>query len=116
MSGYPRSQRAERVGQCLGVAVRTLTFRGGRFMQMPVGVRVLLWTGGLGFIALLFFFALWFAVILVLAWIAINVMQRIGQPGRFKWEPTDPHDPRERLFYDPVAYNHDPDPRFEDPN
>ena len=63
--------------------------------------------------ALLLFFAFWLAVIVALAWGARKLIQLGGEPGRFKWEPTDPNDHRRHLFYDPLTHNHDPDPRYE---
>jgi len=82
---------------------------------MPVGIRVLLGAAGVAAIALLFFFVLWLAVVLALAWIAMKVMPLVGQQGRFNFEPTDPNDHRQSLFYHPLSYNDDRDPRFPDP-
>jgi len=65
--------------------------------------------------ALLLFFAFWVAVIVALAWGALKVIQLGGHPGRFKWEPTDPNNHRQSLFYHPLFYNDERDPRFSDP-
>ncbi|HXR89566.1 MAG TPA: DUF3742 family protein [Steroidobacteraceae bacterium] len=118
MRGYSHHRRTEEMGRRLGAAVRRLAFRNGRVTRLgnrPFGVRVLLWAAGMAIAALLLFFAFWVAVIVALAWGALKVIQLGGHPGRFKWEPTDPNNHRQSLFYHPLFYNDERDPRFSDP-
>lgn len=94
-----------------------LTFRNGRVTRLgepPLGIRLLLWATGIAIVGLLLLFAVWVALVIVLAWVAFKLMRIGGRAGQFTWEPTDPDDRRRHLFYDPLTHNHDPDPRFED--
>src|SRR5215469_696815 len=118
MTDYPYNRRAEETGRWLGAALRRLVFPNGRVSWLgnrPFGIRVLLWTAGMAVIALLLFFAFWLAVIAVLTWVAVKLIQLGGYRGRFKWEPTDPNNHRQNLFYHPLFYNDERDPRFSDP-
>ncbi len=82
---------------------------------MPVGIRIALWAASVAMVALLVILAFWLAVAIVIAWGAVKVLQHGGHPRRFTWEPTDPHDHRQSLFYHPLFYNDERDPRFSDP-
>lgn len=118
MSAYPHNRRAENAGRWLGGAVRRITFRNGRVTRLghpPIVVRVILWTLGVAMVGLLVLLAFWFALVVVLSWIAFKVLQHGGRQAQFKWEPTDPNDHRQSLFYHPLSYNDDRDPRFPDP-
>jgi hypothetical protein len=85
-----------------------------RLGTLPVAIRVALWAVCVATVALLVFLAFWLAAVVVLAWIALKVL-RVGLNAKYtEFELTDPNDHRRNLFYDPLAYSDDPDPRFED--
>lgn len=95
-----------------------LTFRDGRIAhvgQLPFAIRLLLWATGMVIVGLLALFAVWVAVVAVLAWAAVKVSQLVGNTTEADFELTDPNDHRKSLFYHPLSFNDDPDPRFPDP-
>ena len=118
MSDYSHNRRAEETGRWLGGALRRLNFRnaqGMRIGQLPLAVRLLLWTTGIAIVGLLVLFAVWIALVVVLAWVAVKVFQLVGKTAEADFELMDPNDHRKSLFYHPLSYNDDPDPRFLDP-
>jgi hypothetical protein len=117
MTGYPHSRRAEKTGRWLGGVVRRLTYHTGAVEGVkspPLAVRFGLWGVGVAAIGLLILFAFWLAAVVVFAWVALKLMQAGATAKRSRFALSDPHDHRQRLFYDPLSYNDDPDPRFED--
>lgn len=89
--------------------------RVGRIGQLSLAVRLVLWATGLAIMGLLVLFAVWVALVVVLAWAAVKVSQFVGNTTESDFELTDPNDHRKSLFYHPLSYNDDPDPRFPDP-
>lgn len=117
MGSYPHIHRAETAGRWFGAVVRRLMRGNGRVTrdgQPPVAVRIGLWAAGIVAIGLLILLAFWIAAVVAMAWIVLEVIQAGANAKPSRFELTDPHDHRQRLFYDPLFYNDDPDPRFED--
>ena len=118
MAGSQNSRRAEGAGRWLGGVVRRLMLRNGRVARLktpPLALRVLLWITSLALVGLLAILAFWLALVVVLAWVAVKVSQLVGKTTDADFELTDPNDHRKSLFYHPLSYNDDPDPRFPDP-
>ena len=117
MRDYPHNRRAEEAGRWLGGVVRRLTChrRTVAGVKSPsLAVRIGLWAVSVAAIGLLILFAFWLAAVVVFAWVALKLMQAGAGAKQGRFELSDPHDHRQRLFYDPLSYNDDPDPRFED--
>lgn len=117
MRDYLHNQPAEETGRWLGGVVRRLTYQKGTVAGEkghPLAVRVGLWAIGVAAIGLLVLFAFWLAAVVVFAWVALKLMQAGASAKQSRFELSDPHDHRQRLFYDPLSYNDDPDPRFGD--
>lgn len=118
-----KTANSERIGRGLGRAWRTLLRADARLATWMIGhglspgiARVLLWTLKLGLISLLAFIALWLAVVFAVAVIAAHAVRSgAAVPARSVFDPSESTDHRQHLFYDPIAYNDDPDPRFSDP-
>lgn len=118
MRNYSHNRRAEEAGRSLGAAVHRLISRKRRVArvgQLPVAFRLLLWATGIAIVALLALFAVWVALVVVLAWAAVKVSQFASNTTEAEFELTDPNDHRKSLFYHPLSFNDDPDPRFPDP-
>lgn len=75
-------------------------------------VQPLLWAFNLIILGLVVYAGWWIALLLVIALFAAKGMAQADQ-SETKWFP-EADDHRNELFYDPLSYNHDPDPRFED--
>ena len=82
---------------------------------VPAAIRVALWAVGIAAVGLLVLLAFWLAAVVALAWVAFKVIRFGARSGQFTWEPADPEDHRQSLFYHPLSYNDDRDPRFPDP-
>ena len=118
MRDYSHIRRAEKAGRWLGNLLRRRTFRNGgitRLTGQSLVVRVLLWATGIAIVGLLLLFAVWIAVVVVLACAVLKFAQLSGKASDADFELVDPKDHRKSLFYHPLSYNDDPDPRFPDP-
>jgi hypothetical protein len=82
------------------------------------------WIMKLMVLAILLYAAFWLALVVAFAVIAAAVTRHASpddaehydeDAGRPEWERGEPTDHRQRLFYDPLSYDDDPDPRFHDP-
>lgn len=78
------------------------------FLVLP-----LLWAFNLVILALVIYASVWIALVLVIALFAAKGTARADQ-SETEWFP-EPEDHRDELFYHPINYNDDPDPRFSDP-
>ncbi len=123
--------KAEYVGKRLGRAWRGFVRQESRATQWMVDrglsrlVAVsILWIVKLIVLAILLYAAFWLALVVALVAIAAAVARHASpddaehydeDAGRPEWERGEPTDHRQRLFYDPLSYNDDPDPRFHDP-
>jgi hypothetical protein len=122
MARYLHIHRAEAAGQRLGGVVRRLMRRNGRVTCLnpagggvPCATRVLLWSVGVAIVGLIMIVTFWLALLVGFALAAAKLLQHAARaPEAPVWEPKDPNDHRRNLFYHPLSYNDDPDPRFED--
>lgn len=76
---------------------------------------VLLWTMKLAVLAGLLVFFSWLVLIAVICLVVARfapVVDLSDDDDPPAWTTVDPEDHREDLFYDPISYNDDPDPRF----
>ena len=113
---------ADCVGKWLGRAWRGLARQEARATHwmmchgMPqLAAASILWIVKLALLAVLLYAAFWIAVVLGIVLIAATVAQHADQEEQPHWLEKDPDDHREDLFYHPLSYNDDPDPRFHDP-
>jgi hypothetical protein len=122
---------AEYVGKRLRRAWRGLAHQEARSMRWMIerGVPRLvaastLWIAKLAVLAAFMYVAFWFALVLAIVLIAATAAKRAHHVdsgacsydedvARPAWEKGEPTDHRQRLFYDPLPYADDPDPRFE---
>ncbi|SDS20669.1 Protein of unknown function [Halopseudomonas litoralis] len=76
----------------------------------------LLWTVKVIVLLVLFYTAFWLTLIMVFtitaAWLSDSHAKE--EHADFLGSEAEEIDHRESLFYDPINYNDDPDPRFED--
>lgn len=112
---------AERAGRTLGRLWRGCVRMDRRATQALVakgwkpgvakGVLLLVKIAAFG---MLLYVALWFALLLAFvvaaAWIARNVATEESE----EWAIGEQADHKRSVFYDPINYNDDPDPRFDD--
>lgn len=75
----------------------------------------MLWIVKLSVFAILLYVGFWIAVVLLAVLIAAGGALRADEEEQPKWLEKDPDDHRDDLFYHPLSYNDDPDPRFDDP-
>lgn len=104
MKAYSSNTNAERTGERLGYAWRAFIRKDHRITQgaSPFTASAFLWIMKLAALAAL-----------PLAAIAAAIARRGDQQPPQDWFPK-PTDHRDEPFYDPLSYNDDPDPRFED--
>ena len=115
---------AERFGRWLGHKWRGYTRHERSLAErlvskgVPSGVTVVLrWLVRLAVLAVLFYVASWFALVLVLLVAAAWAMEHAAEEeddDLLKYQHPEQPDHRDRLFYDPIDHNDDPDPRFDD--
>jgi len=124
MDAHTNSSKAERAGKRLGRAWRTLLRREARVLHWmvdqgapPLTAKITLGLVKLAVFAWLLYVAFWLtlgAVFVLLTAAAAEQAGRDPDRGPTTWGPNEHVDHRKSLFYDPIAYNDDPDPRFED--
>lgn len=114
--------KARYVGQRLGRAWRGLVRQETRVTHWIVGhgmpwyiATSIVWIVKLAVLAILLYAAVWIAVVLAMVLIAAAGVRHADEEEQPKWLEKDPDDHREELFYHPISYNDDPDPRFYDP-
>lgn len=113
---------AEHAGLSLGRAYRALRRRQAGLVGWLIGrgtppwaAKTLLWCLNATLIAIAVWSIFWVVLLVTVAVVLAGLAQRTdkGQPPP-RWQPNDPNDHRQSLFYHPLSYNDDPDPRFED--
>lgn len=122
MSASFRNSKAERAGRWLGRASRALVRQEARVTRWmidngmsPRAAAAVLWIVRIGILAILMYVVFWLALVIAFAWVAATLAQHANQdPEQPVWEPNDPTDHRNSLSYDPINFNDDPDPRFEE--
>lgn len=63
---------------------------------------------------LLFYAAFWLALLVAFAGAAAWAARGFAYGEHEEWEIADHADHKRSVFYDPINYNDDPDPRFDD--
>lgn len=124
---------AEYVGKRLGCACRGFARQEARSMRWMIErgvprmvVASTLWIVKLAVLAAFMYVAFWLVLVLAIVLIAATAAKRAHHVdsgacsydedvARPAWEKGEPTDHRQRLFYDPISHNDDPDPRFHDP-
>ncbi|EDS87686.1 hypothetical protein BURPSS13_P1275 [Burkholderia pseudomallei S13] len=72
------------------------------------------WAVKLLVLVVVLYAAFWLALLLALLVIAGLVASHIDGSAREESPLNDESDHKKNLFYDPINYNDDPDPRFDD--
>ncbi len=121
MRASPKMTMPGRAGRILGRAYRSAMRREAHVVRwlvgkgLPIaGAKAILWIIKLAALAVLLYVAFRLALLLLLvasaAWLASGVNQ--AEPE--EWAIGDQADHKKSVFYDPINYNDDPDPRFDD--
>ncbi|CAJ5369563.1 Uncharacterised protein [Burkholderia pseudomallei] len=112
---------AERVGQAFGRAWLAIRRQDARVAQhlkrqgLPRGVALLImWAAKLLVLGALLYVSFWLVFLLVVLAIAGVAASHIDASERDESPLSDESDHKKNLFYDPINYNDDPDPRFDD--
>jgi hypothetical protein len=80
-----------------------------------VAASVLLWIAKLAVLGVLLYAAFWLVLLILILFAAIWMRQdNTAADPDFLRQKADERDHRESLFYHPMCFNDDPDPRFED--
>jgi len=121
MKPKPRISTAERFGRWLGRGWRGY-LRGERRMlewlvakDMPEWIAVvLMWAVKLAVLGVLLYVAFWVLLVFVVAAARVAKHSAEQEEDDFMNKKAEERDHRESLTYDPINYNDDPDPRFEE--
>jgi len=82
---------------------------------LPIsGAKAILWIIKLAVIGVLLYVAFWLALLLLLVASAAWLARGVDQTEPEEWAVGDQADHKKSVFYDPINYNDDPDPRFDD--
>lgn len=119
---YHQIRGAERAGRSFGWIWRKFTRQEARIARELIGAGLppaitsaLLWILKLAVLAVIGYAVFWLGMLLLVILVVATAATRPGRDSaRFVFEPNDPNDHRQRLFYDPLTHNDDPDPRWED--
>jgi fatty acid desaturase len=75
----------------------------------------MVWIAKLAVLGVLLYVAFWLALLIVVAGVVVWMQQdNAAEEPDFLGRKAEERDHRESLFYHPVCFNDDPDPRFED--
>ena len=121
MNTTTRTSTAERLGRTLGRGWRAYV-RGERRASnwlvskgVPVaGATVLLWLVKLVVLGVLLYSAFWLALLVAFSVVAAWAARGSAYDEYEEGEIGDQADHKRSVFYDPINYNDDPDPRFDD--
>jgi hypothetical protein len=112
---------AERAGKWLGRAWRGFVRHEGRAIHwlaskgLPAGVGGLLfWIVTLVVFGVLMYAAFLLALLLLFAAAAALAARNSDYDEQEEWAIGDQAEHKKSVFYDPINYNDDPDPRFDD--
>jgi len=123
MNTTTRITTAERFGRWLGRGWRSYV-RGEQRVSawlvakgVPVSVATaLVWVAKLALLGVLLYVAFWVALLIIFmmaaGWAAEHSESQ--EEDDFMNQKAEERDHRESLFYHPINYNDDPDPRFQD--
>ena len=122
MAIHTHSSSAERAGMWLARVWLGCVRQEARIARWMIGhgtsrlmATTIFWIVKLTVFAILLYVAFWIAVVLAIVLVAAAGAQCTDDEEQPKWLEKDPDDHREELFYHPLSYNDDPDPRFHDP-
>jgi hypothetical protein len=76
--------------------------------------QVMRWSIKLALLTVLLYVTVWLALLVTFVVIAAWVVKTINSDEPIEWAIGEQADYRKSVFYDPLYYNDDPDPRFED--
>lgn len=116
-----RPTRAERAGRVLGRAwrgglrqeARAVHWMGERGVPASVA-KAVLWMLKLAVLGVLLYVVFWLAVLLVCAVVAAWTAHNSRSDEPEEWAIGDQADHKRSVFYDPINYDDDPDPRFDE--
>lgn len=116
------NSKAESIGRWLGQTWQRLIRQDTRVARWminrstsPLVANLLLWIMRLAVFAVFLYVAFWLAIVIVIAVIATALFQSGGRHRQHQKWFAEGADHRDELFYHPLTYNDDPDPRFHDP-
>lgn len=114
-------QWAHRLGHEMGHAWRGFMRaerRIGRWLETcgvpESGAQALLWLANIVLVAVLLYVAFWLGVLILLAAGATWAISSSNDEKATDWTTPRSTDHKNSPFYDPINYNDDPDPRFEE--
>ena len=115
---------AERAGRALGRAWRGFLRleRQAHVWLVTQGMNAglaegMLWAIRLALLALVLYGAFWVALVLGFVVVSVRMAEQVSpeeDDDDFLGRKAEERDHRKSIFYHPVSYNDDPDPRFED--
>ena len=121
MKTTEQSTFAERAGRALGQlwrgCVRLDRKANGWLVAQglaPGAANTVLWVVKVAAFALLLYGAFWIALLLAFAMGAAWMVQNSTEGEQEEWAIGEREDHKSSVFYDPINYNDDPDPRFHD--
>ena len=121
MKSAAQTTFAERVGRALGRVWRSCArldreANGWLLAQglAPGVAKAALLVAKLVAFGLLLYAAFWLALLVAFAGAAAWAARRSAYGEHEEWEIVDYADHKRSVFYDPINYNDDPDPRFDD--
>jgi Protein of unknown function (DUF3742) len=120
MKTFTHTMFAERVGWALGHAWAAYKRQERRAVELMVGkglttstAKIVLWGLKLLLLGGLLYAALWLTLVLTFVVAAALIANHVDA-DRLQGQFTEDPDHKKNLFYDPINYNDDPDPRFDD--
>lgn len=121
MTTTSRPSWADRFGEWAGRTWRWLVRQDHRASAwltrqgLPAGAaKAVSWAMKLLVLVVVLYAAFWLALLLALLVIAGLAASHIDGSAREESPLNDESDHKKNLFYDPINYNDDPDPRFDD--
>ncbi|CAM8820067.1 DUF3742 family protein [Burkholderia pseudomallei] len=112
---------AERIGQALGRSWLAIRRQEARVLQHLVrqgmsrgSANAALWAAKLLVLGVLLYVAFWLTLLLALLATAGSAVIHIDEGASEEHPFSDEPDHKNKLFYDPINYSDDPDPRFDD--
>lgn len=121
MKTFTHTTFAERVGRTLGHAWAAYKRQERRAVEWIVGkgltagtAKMVLWGLKLLLLGGLLYAAFWLTLVLTFVVAAVLIANHVDADRLQGQAFTEDSDHKKNLFYDPINYNDDPDPRFDD--
>jgi fatty acid desaturase len=121
MKATLHTTNAERAGRWLGRAWRGYAQKEARAVRWLAGnglpggvVRLLFWIVAIAVFGVLLYAAFWLALLLLVAVILASLTRDSDHDDPEEWAIGDQANHKKSVFYDPINYSDDPDPRFDD--